>query len=66
MENRFTESSYYRTLREDIASGYRRTGHALDNYGIDMPKELREALDGLYRAQEAVLDAIREEMYAKD
>lgn len=59
MENRFTESSYYRALREDITSGYRRTGHALDNYGVDMPKELREALEGLYRAQEAVLDAMR-------
>lgn len=58
MENRFTESSYYRTLREDIASGYRRTGHALDNYGIDMPKELREALEGLYEAHRAVLKAM--------
>lgn len=55
MENKFIESSYYKSLQSDIQRGYRQVGHALDNYGVDMPKELREALEGLYEAHRAVL-----------
>lgn len=56
MDNRFIESSYYKSLHNDIAHEYRQIGHAIDNYGVDMPKELREALEGLYEAHRAVLD----------
>lgn len=58
MENKFIESSYYKSLQNDIQSEYRRIGHALDNYGVDMSKELREALEGLYEAHRAVIDAM--------
>lgn len=56
MDNRFIESSYYKSLNNDIAHAYRQIGHSLDNYGVDMPKELKEALEGLYEAHRAVLD----------
>lgn len=52
-------SPYYKSLQNEIQSEYRRIGHALDNYGVDMPKELREALEGLYEAYRAVIDTMR-------
>lgn len=60
MDNRFIESSYYKSLHSDIAHSYRQTGHALDNYGADMPKELREALEGLYEAHREALDIMED------
>lgn len=61
MEKAFINSSYYRGLQNDIGHSYRLVGHALDNYGVDMSKELREALEGLYEAHRAVLDIMRAE-----
>lgn len=60
MENKFIESSYYKSLHNDIAHSYRQVGRALDNYGVDMPKELRGALKGLYEAHRAVLDIMED------
>lgn len=64
MENKFMNSSYYRNLQNDIQREYRQIGHALDNYGVDMPKELREALEGLYEAHRAIIDTMR--LYRSD
>lgn len=61
MEKAFINSSYYKRLHDDIAHDYRRIGHALDNYGINMSKELRAALEGLQRATEAVLKQMEAE-----
>ncbi|MDO4326397.1 MAG: hypothetical protein Q4E24_10260 [bacterium] len=61
MEKAFINSSYYKGLHDDIAHDYRRIGHALDNYGVDMSKGLREALEGLQRATEAVLKQMEAE-----
>ena len=36
MENKFIESSYYKSLQSDIQRSYRQVGHALDNYGVDI------------------------------
>lgn len=51
----FLNSSYYQTLKNDVAHGYRKINHALDNYGVDMSKELEEALQRLSKATEEVL-----------
>lgn len=61
MEKGFTGSSYYKGLHDDIAHDFRRIGHALDNYGVDMSKELRAALEGLQEATEAVLKQMEAE-----
>ncbi len=61
MEKAFINSSYYKNLQDDIAHDCRRVGHALDNYGVDMSKGLREALEGLQRATEAALKAMEAE-----
>lgn len=61
MERGFIESSYYKGLHDDIAHDYRRIAHALDNYGVDMSKELREALEGLQEATKAVLKQMEAE-----
>ena len=54
----FINSSYYQQLRQEISHNYRAVGHALDNYGVDMSKELKEALEGLCEAHRAVLEAM--------
>ena len=54
----FKNSSYYNQLRQEIIHNYRAVGHALDNYGVDMSKELKEALDRLQRASENVLKCL--------
>lgn len=61
MERGFIQSSYYKGLYDDIAHDYRRIAHALDNYGVDMSKELREALEGLQEAHRAVLKQMEAE-----
>lgn len=61
MEKSFIDSSYYKNLHDDVAHGYRRIGHALDNYGVDMSKELRAALEGLQEATEVVLKQMEAE-----
>lgn len=61
MERAFIESAYYKGLYDDIAHDYRRIRHSLDNYGLDMSKELREALEGLQEATEAVLKQMEAE-----
>ena len=52
----FKNSSYYKQLMQEISHNYRAVGHALDNYGVDMSKELKEALEMLKRASEEVLE----------
>lgn len=61
MERGFIQSSYYKGLHDDIAHDYRRITHALDNYGVDMSKELREALEGLQEAHREVLKQMEAE-----
>lgn len=61
MERGFIQSSYYKGLYDDIAHDYRRIAHALDNYGVDMSKELREALEGLQEATKAALKQMEAE-----
>lgn len=61
MEQKFIESSYYQDLHNNIAHGYRQTGHALDNFGADMSTELKKALEELYKAHRAVLDVMDKE-----
>lgn len=61
MERGFIQSSYYKGLYDDIAHNYRRIAHALDNYGVDMSKELREALEGIQKAHRAVLKQMEAE-----
>ncbi len=56
----FRNSSYYQQLRQEISHNYRAVGHALDNYGVDMENELREALERLQRATEEVLGCIKQ------
>ena len=55
----FRNNSYYNQLRQEISHNYRAVGHALDNYGVDMSKELREALERLKRASEEVLECLK-------
>lgn len=55
----FKNSSYYNQLRQEISHNYRAVGHALDNYGVDMSKELKEALERLKRASEEVLECLK-------
>ncbi|MFI3225773.1 MAG: hypothetical protein R3Y09_00070 [Clostridia bacterium] len=62
MKNKFTESSYCNDLYGVLLHSHRRTGHALDNYGVDMPQELKEALEGLYEAHRAVMDIMKSEL----
>lgn len=54
MRREFIESSYFQSMRLEILSGYRKIGHAIDNYGYDMSKGLIEALQRLQSALEAV------------
>lgn len=54
-KNWFIKSSNYDTLQRDIAHGERIAHHALDNWGMDMSKELVEALQALEQASKAVL-----------
>lgn len=61
MERGFIQSSYYKGLHDDIAHDYRRIVHALDNYGVDMSKELREALEDLQEATKAALKQMEAE-----
>ena len=61
MERGFIQSSYYKGLHDDISHDYRRIGHALDNYGVDMSKELKAALEGLQEAARAVLKQMEAE-----
>lgn len=61
MERGFIQSSYYKGLYDDIAHDYRRIAHALDNYGVDMSKELREALEGIQEVHRAVLKQMEAE-----
>ena len=60
MDNKiaFKNSSYYQQLRQEISHNYRAVGHALDNYGVDMDKKLKEALERLQRATEEVMVVI--------
>ena len=51
----FIDSSYYQSLKNEIAHGYRKINHVLDNYGVDMSKELEEALQQLSKATEEVI-----------
>lgn len=55
----FKNSSYYQQLRKEIHHNYRLIGHALDNYGMDMENELKEALERLQKATEEVLGCIK-------
>ena len=55
----FKRSSYYQDLRKELWHYDRLIGHALDNYGVDMSKELREALERLKRASEEVLECLK-------
>ena len=50
----FMNSSYFDVLQKDILQQYRKIGHALDNYGVDMSCELKEALEELYKVSEKV------------
>lgn len=50
----FINSSNYQTLYTDIAHGERVIHHALDNWGMDMSKELEEALKRLEKASQDV------------
>lgn len=50
----FINSSNYQTLYNDITHGERIAHHALDNWGMDMSKELVEALQALEQASIAV------------
>ncbi len=54
----FLNSSNYQALRNDIAHGERVVHHALDNYGMDMSKGLKEALENLERAYKEVLKEV--------
>lgn len=53
-EQWFINSSNYQTLYHDITHGERIAHHALDNWGMDMSKELVEALQALEQASIAV------------
>lgn len=53
---KFINSSYYRQLRQEIHHNYRIISHALDNYGADMEKELREELERLRKVAGDVLE----------
>ena len=55
----FRNSSYHKQLRQEIGHNYRLVGHALDNYGVSMEDELKEALERLQRATKEVLECIR-------
>lgn len=55
----FINSSYYEMLRREVSRGYRIVNHALDNYGMDMSKELEEALQRLSKAIEEVLQVLK-------
>ena len=57
--SRFLENSASNTLRMDLEYCERRIHHALDNYGVDMEDELKEALERLQKATEEVLECIR-------
>ncbi len=54
MKEKFISSSYFDIMRKDINQQYRRIGHALDNYGMNMSKELKEALEELYKVTRKV------------
>lgn len=55
MADNFIMSGNYQTLYNDIAHGERIAHHALDNWGMDMSKELVEALQALEKASREVL-----------
>lgn len=55
----FKDNSTCKALTGDLQYVYRRINHALDNYGMDMDKDLREALEELYKATEEVLRCIK-------
>lgn len=57
-KERFRNSHYYQQLRQEISHNYRVVGHALDNYGVDMEIELKEALELLQRATEEVMETL--------
>lgn len=50
----FINSSNYQTLYTDIIHGERIVHHALDNWGMDMSKELEGALKLLVKASQDV------------
>lgn len=54
----FTNSSYYRQLRQEIHHSHRIISHALDNYGADMEDEFREELERLRKATGDVLECM--------
>ena len=54
VKENFISSSYFDIMRKDIDQQYRRIGHALDNYGMNMTKELKEALEELYKVTRKV------------
>ena len=57
--SRFLENSECNVLRLDLIHTSRRVSHALDNYGVDMEKDLKEALERLQKATEEVLQCIK-------
>ena len=57
-KQKFINSSYYRQLRQEIQYSHRITSHALDNYGMDMEKELKEAIERLRKATGDVLQCM--------
>ena len=61
----FINSSYFDIMRKDIMNQYRKIGHALDNYGINMSRELKMSLEELYKAIEKVEREMDEE-YVKN
>ena len=61
----FTESGAYRSLYTEVAHGERVAHHALDNYGMDMSTELKEALQALEKAYRAVLERMEAEKCIK-
>lgn len=61
----FTESGAYRTLYNDVAHGERIAHHALDNYGMNMSQELKEALQALEKASRVVLKRMEAEKCTK-
>lgn len=56
---KFLENSECNALKLDLIYTSRRVHHALDNYGMDMENELKEALERLQRATEEVLECIK-------
>lgn len=56
--NKFINNSECNTLRLDLIHSSRRVHHTLDNYGVDMEVELKEALERLQRATEEALQII--------